>query len=591
VSYYEYERPEVVALVPSTARNVLELGCASGALGAALKRRQSCRVTGIEYVADVAQRAHGRLDRVIAGDCETLDFDALFEPGEFDCLIAADVLEHLRDPEAILARLKPFLSHDATVVTSIPNVRNYAVLQSALEGNWTYQDAGILDRTHLRFFTRREIDAMFARLGFDLDDRRSVDDQLINAWEQKGRPTNLTFGALNVNGLSEEEVRELFVIQWLTRSRVAAPARKESPRASVIVLTYNQLEYTRECVKSVLDHTPQPFELIFVDNGSTDGTPDYLRTIPGAKVVLNKENLGFAAGNNQGLALASGRYIVLLNNDAIVTEGWLDGLLAPMDRDPRIGFVGPRSNYVAGPQVVRDVPYTTLDGMHTFAGERARQYAGQGSTVALIVGFCLALRSEVVQKIGGLDPTFGSGNYEDDDFCLRAVFAGWSGWIADDVFVHHYGHRTFVGAGIDWRASMRTNGVLLARKWSLPLDPESGKPRLPDDFFTTRSFDPAQHICPLPEEVRYTQVTEPLAAYYRGIEALASGDVQAAIAHLQAATNGAPNVADFHNALGAALFEANQFEAAVTTLKRAAELAPQDESIAYNLREALARTA
>src|SRR5581483_6415991 len=117
----------------------------------------------------------------------------------------------------------------------------------------------------------------------------------------------------------------------------------------IIVLTYNQLEYTRLCVDSLLRHTPQPFELIFVDNASSDGTVDFLRTIPNSKLVSNHENLGFAGGNNQGLAIAEGDFVVLLNNDAIVTPGWLDALLRPLERDPRLGFAGPRSNYVAGP--------------------------------------------------------------------------------------------------------------------------------------------------------------------------------------------------------------------------------------------------
>jgi 2-polyprenyl-3-methyl-5-hydroxy-6-metoxy-1,4-benzoquinol methylase len=218
-NYYEHDRPEVVALVPLGARRVLELGCASGRLAEALKQRQDCHVTGVEYSAEAAARATARLDRVIVGDCESLDLDAQFQPGEFDCLIAADVLEHLRDPESLLRNLRPFLTQDAAIVVSLPNVRHGGVLEAAVEGYWTYREEGILDRTHLRFFTRREIDNMFARLGFEVEEQRTVDDPMLTEWVRLGRPTAPTFGAMTLNGLDEEEIREFFVVQWLVRSR------------------------------------------------------------------------------------------------------------------------------------------------------------------------------------------------------------------------------------------------------------------------------------------------------------------------------------------------------------------------------------
>ncbi len=232
-SYYEQERPEVLSMVPHHARRVLELGCAGGAMAAALKRRQGGHVTGVEYVAEVATRAAQRLDRVIVGDCEQLDLDAQFEPGEFDCVIAADVLEHLRDPEALLRRLKPFLCPDAALVASIPNVRHAGVLQNAVRGYWTYQDWGILDRTHLRFFTWREIDHMLTRLGFQVEARATVDDPSLADWERLGRPVSAAFGAMSVHGLDEREIREFFVVQWLIRARLAGNERLAPTTAEI----------------------------------------------------------------------------------------------------------------------------------------------------------------------------------------------------------------------------------------------------------------------------------------------------------------------------------------------------------------------
>lgn len=365
------------------------------------------------------------------------------------------------------------------------------------------------------------------------------------------------------------------------------PNQPRTPRASIIVLTYNQLEYTRKCVDSLYRHTPEPYELIFVDNASSDGTVDFLRTVPNSKLVVNSENLGFAGGNNQGLAIAEGEYVVLLNNDAIVTPGWLDHMLAAFDRDPSIGFVGPRSNYVAGAQLLPEVPYTKLEDLDAFAVQRASAYAGQGSPTLFIVGFCLALRRSVVERIGGLDTRFGSGNFEDNDYCLRAVRGGWAGWIADDVFVHHYGHRTFIGAGIDWTASMRKNGHLFADKWGLEYDgARLDFGRLPEVL--RAKFDPARDYFSLPCDVTYTQVTPALAAYHEGVHRLNSGQTEEAVRWLQQAVAGAPQLADFHNALAAAYFETGQIELAVGEFARAVQLAPEDESIRANLEEAKA---
>ncbi|MBV9896751.1 MAG: class I SAM-dependent methyltransferase, partial [Chloroflexi bacterium] len=118
--YYGQVRPEVLALVPDSARRMLELGCGYGKMAAALKARQECQVTGIEYVQRAAECAAEHLDRVIVADCEQVDFETAFGSVEFDCVIAADVLEHLRDPEAMLLRLLPYLTSDAVIVVSIP---------------------------------------------------------------------------------------------------------------------------------------------------------------------------------------------------------------------------------------------------------------------------------------------------------------------------------------------------------------------------------------------------------------------------------------------------------------------------------------
>ncbi len=166
---------------------------------------------------------------------------------------------------------------------------------------------------------------------------------------------------------------------------------------SIIIPCFNQLEFTRHCLRALFRHTRPPWELIVIDNGSTDGTGVYLAGVQDSSpapvtVITNAANRGFPAAINQGLRVARGEYLVLLNNDAVVTDSWLDQLiaLAEMGTDStteiteiteektqegegkvrtkeRIGLVGPTSNYVSPPQLVENVPYKNLEEMQEFA--------------------------------------------------------------------------------------------------------------------------------------------------------------------------------------------------------------------------------
>jgi len=153
---YENARPDVQALVPTSARRVLDLGCASGALGAALKARQDVEVVGVDVQEAYAADARRRLDRVVVGDVEELmRRDGLeADLGRFDCLIAADVLEHLRDPWTTLSRAAELLGPGDTAVVSLPNVRYWETFwQVGLRGTWPRRSEGVFDRTHLQWFT------------------------------------------------------------------------------------------------------------------------------------------------------------------------------------------------------------------------------------------------------------------------------------------------------------------------------------------------------------------------------------------------------------------------------------------------------
>jgi 2-polyprenyl-3-methyl-5-hydroxy-6-metoxy-1,4-benzoquinol methylase len=157
VAGYETDRPDVQAHVPADARSVLELGCAAGALGAALKARQGATVVGVELDALYAAEAALRLDRVVVADAESFLGGAAPPEAPFDVLICADVLEHLADPWAALRGAAAMLSPGATAVVSLPNVLFWAALLRVVRTRrWPREDEGVFDRTHLRWFTEAD---------------------------------------------------------------------------------------------------------------------------------------------------------------------------------------------------------------------------------------------------------------------------------------------------------------------------------------------------------------------------------------------------------------------------------------------------
>jgi GT2 family glycosyltransferase len=270
----------------------------------------------------------------------------------------------------------------------------------------------------------------------------------------------------------------------------AEPRPRGNELVSIIILCCNELEATRACVESLLRHTRLPYELIFVDNGSSDGTREYLEKVgvrgqragisrsdlwrlasepSRVEVIRNETNVGFPRACNQALAKARGRYLVFLNNDTVLTPGWLDGLVALSLHDwPHVGLVGPVTNAAPAPQGIA-VDYEELDGLDAFAMRRRRDFAGKTLAVPRLTGFCLLTRRDVLDRLGPLDERFGIGFFEDDDLCLRAREAGYRLQMAQDVFVHHVGNRTFNGMKLDLEQMLRQNFELLKAKWGAEL--------------------------------------------------------------------------------------------------------------------------
>jgi len=237
---------------------------------------------------------------------------------------------------------------------------------------------------------------------------------------------------------------------------------------SIVIPTYNKLSLLRSCIDGITAHTDSPYEIIVVDNASTDGTANYLRGLRGqVRYRVLDANRGFAGAVNVGMMMAKGSTIALLNNDVLVTEGWLGHMLACLQSEETVGMVGPVTNYIGGEQQI-ETSYANIADMQKFVREHRRAHAGQWRQTDRLVGFCLLFRRGVYEEVGYFDEGFEIGNYEDDDYHVRVRLSGKRLMIAQDTFVHHYGSASMRELGERLQGINLRNQAYFAEKWRNP---------------------------------------------------------------------------------------------------------------------------
>ena len=310
---------------------------------------------------------------------------------------------------------------------------------------------------------------------------------------------------------------------------------------SIIIPAFNQLKYCQDCIASLRRCTPEAYQLILVDNGSTDGAGEFFDLVPNAEVVHAEQNLGFAGGVNLGLAKATG-HVVLLNSDTVLSPRWLERLIRPLLADTDVGLVGPMTNNAPGPQQLDGLSLKNEAAIDAFSEHLAEDRQGVIVEVTRLVGFCMLIRDAVVQEVGLFDEQFEIGNFEDDDYCTRVRKAGYRLVAAHDCFVYHHGGRTFSGMGIEGEAFdtlLDKNRSRYEAKWEVHLP----KPKSAESH------------------------ADELNA--RAQEALTRGKQEEAIGLLRAAIEACPAAAIRYNDLGAVVWAMGKHQVAYNFFRQA----------------------
>jgi methionine biosynthesis protein MetW len=445
------------------ASRILDVGCGAGALGEMIKQRQHAVVYGIEIDDAAACKAKERLDYVWQVTVE----QALPEISDssLDVIIAADVLEHLVNPWKVLSEIYRKLVPGGRVVASVPNIQHWTLLRQLLEGYWEYQSDGILDYTHLRFFTKRSIEELFWSAGFAISK--------LEATHRYGRIPPRFRNALKRIVVHARELEDsCSAYQYLVVGDKRLPVQQE-PKIAVVILNWNGKDDTVECLQSLTGLDYANYEVIVVDNGSADGSVNVIRSrFPTIPIIETKSNLGYAGGNNVGIrrALDAGaEYLLLLNNDTTVDPQLLSALVGAAQTcgdeaifSPKIYFhADPRRIWYAGGHWQADrsrfshVGYGKVDVARDFTVLRETDYAS---------GCALFASAKVFAKVGLLDESFFL-TFEETDFCYRARREGIRCFVVPAAKVWHRVSRSFGGAGAPLvRYFMTRNRLLWGRK-------------------------------------------------------------------------------------------------------------------------------
>jgi GT2 family glycosyltransferase/SAM-dependent methyltransferase len=445
--YYEMLNPTVPKLVPEDALKILDVGCASGAMGIHLKSLKPNReIWGIEIQAEIAKKAVGKLEKVIIGNIEQL-FPLPCPLEYFDCIIFGDSLEKLIDPEQVLISIQDYLKPTGTLVTSVRNISHWSVISQQLQGQFQYEDDGLIGSNNLRFFTPQSFKDLLIKTGFQIQNEafhvipnEQISNILAEASAKLGINPKLTSDITSIyQSLFSAQKAS---VQAQDQSNFVGSCSSSLKPTTIVLATQNNQATLLECLTSIEATLGSQAKIIIVDDHSTDFTPniiqEFAKNHKNVSTVMLQERSGIAAALNKGIEQSKTEYIVLLSPNTHLTPHWCQQLQAHFSL-PNIGAVGPNSEGALGIQrVEHHVPRGT-QGDFTFeaiAELLSKTNQSKNHETKLLSGFCIMLPSRVLAKIGPLDASLINSNW-DLDLCYRLRQENYKLLVAADTYVNH----------------------------------------------------------------------------------------------------------------------------------------------------------
>ncbi len=243
--------------------------------------------------------------------------------------------------------------------------------------------------------------------------------------------------------------------------------REDNIETSIIIVNWNETGCIRQCIDSIMKHTEGKFEIIVVNNNATNDSSEYLRSVNGLTLIENPENYGPAAARNQGIEVAKGDWLVFLDDDVIVSPGWLKKLLGTARNNPDVAMLGALSN--TDPEIAQvageDLP--TAENVDKTATSAFDKFGYGIDFRVKLSGFCMLINKKVIEKIGVFDESLGLVGFEDDDYSLRAFHAGFFPALAKGTYVYHAGGREHVEKR-NYSELFRKSWEAFKKKWNLP---------------------------------------------------------------------------------------------------------------------------
>lgn len=399
--------------------------------------------TGVEIDLQAVEHAKGRypVAAYVAHDATTFDYSGA------DLVVSFETIEHVPDPVAFLKALG---TCKGQIVVSTPNRKTHS------PGNKLKDKP--LNPFHVIEWTPKEFAAVV---------KAEFPDRQVRFLSQEAR-----WPGLIREGLDDEA---MYVIAVIGDGELP-----KYPKIGLSIPTVNNAAQLETAVATMLRYYPGELEFAVVANGSSQEALAKLRTLatnaPHFVTLLEEsENTGYGVGANRGLAYLQSKggfdYFGVSNDDIVVCPTTMLEVVAcaqelqAMGQNP--GLIAPVSNNVSGRQKVEIGQITDLDSLNMLSDAYYRVKKANATPWPQVRGLFFLMVPELLQTIGGFDPIFGLGNFEDDDLCLRSMLAGFTNWIVDGAFLFHYGSQTFSAQKIDYSASIMRNMEILCRKWSL----------------------------------------------------------------------------------------------------------------------------